>query len=93
MSTLKPLLDAAGAAPVLPGARCRGRHHLFDPAAPEADSDSVAARHTQALGLCEHCPSLNRCRTWFLGLPKSKRPEGVVAGQLSGNRTAERDQF
>ena len=32
MSQLDALLAAIGAAPVLPGARCRGRHHLFDEA-------------------------------------------------------------
>jgi hypothetical protein len=33
MSQLADLLQAVGAAPCLPGARCRGRHALFDPAA------------------------------------------------------------
>ena len=82
MSTLQQLLDAIGAAPVLPGARCRGRHHLFDEAQPGENPDTVAARHNQALGHCSHCPSLTRCQTWFLGLKPSKRPPGVVAGQI-----------
>ena len=76
-------LDALGLAPVLPGARCRGRHHLFDSAALGENHDTVNARHTQALGLCERCPSLSRCEAWYLGLPARKRPLGVVAGSIN----------
>jgi len=37
-----------------------------------------------ALGLClNSCPSLSRCEAWYLGLPKSKRPIGVIAGRLN----------
>ena len=82
MSTLEPLLAAIGAAPVLPGARCRRRHHLFDPAAPGEDPDTAAQRHMEALGLCQRCPALDRCEAWFLSLKPSKRPLGVVAGEL-----------
>lgn len=74
--------ELAGA-PSLPGARCRGRHSLFDAAAPDENPDSVQQRHTQALGLCQHCPSLTRCADWLDSLPKRKRPPGVVAGQIS----------
>jgi Transcription factor WhiB len=74
------ILAAVGAAPALPGAKCRGRHHLFDPAAPNEDPETVSQRHAQALGLCRHCPALKRCQDWFYGLPVSKRPAGVVAG-------------
>ena len=70
-------------APALPGARCRGRTHIFDGAAPDENPDTTAARHAQALGLCRHCPSLTRCEDWYLGLPKSKRPIGVIAGRLN----------
>jgi hypothetical protein len=80
MSQLDNLLDAVGAAPCLPGARCRGRHHLFDPAAAGEFPETVAQRHAQALGLCSHCPSLDRCRSWLDGLPRRHRPFGVVAG-------------
>jgi hypothetical protein len=92
MSQLESLLDAIGAAPCLPGARCRGRHHLFDEAQPGEHPATVAARHAQAVGLCQHsCPSLSRCETWFLGLKPSKRPlGGVVAGQVRGPRSAGR---
>jgi hypothetical protein len=90
MSTLQPLLDAIGAAPVLPGAKCRGRHHLFDPAAPDEASETVDQRHSQAIGLCFRCPSLNRCADWWSGLPKRKRPPGVVAGQVHQPKSAGR---
>ncbi len=83
MSQLDALLAAIGAAPVIPGARCRGRHHLFDEAMPGEDPDTVAARHAQALGLCSHCPALDRCADWFDSLPKRKRPLGVCAGQVT----------
>ncbi len=87
MSQLDALLDAIGAAPVLPGARCRGRHHLFDEAGRGEDSDTVEQRHTQALGLCHHCPARDRCETWFDSLPQTpppgrrcRRPNQLCAG-------------
>jgi hypothetical protein len=93
MSQLDALLDAIGAAPVLPGARCRGRHHLFDAAAPGEEPNTVAARHAQATGLCERCPALDRCADWFDGLRPSKRPLGVVACQINrGPEERERRQ-
>jgi Transcription factor WhiB len=86
------LFDAIGLAPSLPGARCRGKHRLFDEAAPGEDPATVAARHAQAIGLCSHCPSLTRCQTWFLGLNPSKRPLGVIAGQINRERPEERER-
>jgi WhiB family redox-sensing transcriptional regulator len=77
------LLAAIGAAPALPGARCKNRAHLFDPAAPGENPDTVSARHNHAVGLCEHCPSLTRCEAWVSGLKPSQRPLGVVAGQIN----------
>jgi hypothetical protein len=70
-------------APALPGAKCRGRAHLFNDAEPDENPETVAARHTQALGLCKLCPSRTRCEGWYLGLPKLKRPIGVIAGRLN----------
>ena len=71
-------------APALPGARCRGRAHMFDDAAPDENPDTTAARHAQALGLClNSCPSLSRCEAWYLGLPARKRPPGVCAGRVN----------
>jgi len=82
MSGLDTLLAELAGAPALPGARCRGRHHLFDSAAPGEHPDTVNARHTQALGLCSRCPALTRCDDWLSGLPVRKRPFGVIAGEL-----------
>ncbi|STZ43190.1 Uncharacterised protein [Mycolicibacterium gilvum] len=77
------LFAAQRGAPSLPGARCRGKPHLFDEAASDESEDVVAQRHSQALGLCRLCPALASCATWFDELPKSKRPPGVVAGRLN----------
>lgn len=80
--TLDSLLDAVGAAPCLPGARCRGKHHLFDEAAHTETVETVAARHQQALGLCQRCPSLTTCGDWLDTLPANKKPLGVIAGRV-----------
>lgn len=82
MNQLESILEAVGAAPCLPGARCRGRHALFDPAALGEHPDTVDARHAQALGLCAHCPSLARCDEWLYSLPPRRRPLGVIAGTV-----------
>lgn len=81
MSQLDSLLGQLVGAPALPGARCRGRHHLFDVAEHGEAASTVLARHTQALGLCEHCPALDRCQSWLESLPDAQRPHGVVAGR------------
>jgi hypothetical protein len=82
MSQLDAILDAVGAAPALPGALCRHRHALFDPAAPGENPDDVDARHDLALGLCEYCPTLSRCQEWVENLPPQRRPLGVIAGKV-----------
>jgi hypothetical protein len=84
------LLAAIAGAPALHGARCRGKGHLFDEAAPNEDPEVVAARHAQAIGLCSRCPSLTRCTEWFEALPPRKRPPGVVAGQVHQPKPAGR---
>jgi len=67
--------------PLLPGARCRGRHHLFDEPASSELPESVDARQFQAVGLClSSCEALGACREWFDSLPPSQKPPGVVAG-------------
>lgn len=76
------LLLLAGA-PSLPGARCRGRSHLFDASETDGPKAAAAERYAQALGLCEHCPSLEPCSDWFDSLRPSQRPEGVIAGRLN----------
>lgn len=77
------LFAALAGTPRLPGARCRGRSWLFDPARPGETQETVAARHRQALGLCGHCPALDRCIEWFEALPKSDRPRGVVGARIN----------
>lgn len=81
-ATWEALLDALSAAPVLPGAKCRGRSHLFDDAGPDESENTVQARQAQALSLCSYCPALQPCREWFDSLKPSKRPAGVVAGAV-----------
>lgn len=80
-AAFEDLIATLAGVPSLPGARCRGRHHLFDPAAFGENPDTVEQRHTQALGLCSHCPALNSCSDWLDSLPPRQRPHGVIAGQ------------
>lgn len=80
MTDLDRLLSAVGAAPALPGARCRHRSHLFDEAGKDEPPGVVEERHAQALGLCRICPALASCSEWFDSLPAPTRPTGVVAG-------------
>ncbi len=68
-------------APSLPGARCRGRPHLFEEAAPGESRDATTARHSQAVELCARCPALDACTTWLQSLPPRDRPAGITAGQ------------
>ena len=86
MSDLADLLAGLAGAPALPGARCRGRSHLFDEANSDESADIVAARHRQALDLCGRCPSRQRCGDWLLTLTPAKRPTGVVAGRIVAPR-------
>lgn len=79
---LADLLDALAAAPALQGARCRGRHGMFDPPTADEDTAATEARHRQALALCGRCPALARCGEWLDALPPRDRPPGVVAGRV-----------
>jgi hypothetical protein len=81
-TSLDDLLLSLAGAPSLPGARCRGRHHLFDPPTRNEDAPVVEARHAQALSLCGRCPALALCRAWVAELPARQRPPGVVAGEI-----------
>ena len=82
MTSLDSVLGALRGVPSLPGARCQGRTHLFDEARLGESADIVAARHAQALALCQRCPSLDRCGDWLTSLPPRKRPPGVIAGTI-----------
>jgi len=73
-------------APELAGAACVGRARLFDPPAEREPAADVAFRHRQALALCRVCPALDRCRAWLDSLPPSRRPSGVIAGQVTEPR-------
>lgn len=83
-------LFAALGCPSLPGARCRGRSHLFDPAQQGEAPEKVAQRQNQAAQLCSGCPSLEPCAAWLDGLPPSRRPAGVVAGRIVEPKPARR---
>jgi hypothetical protein len=86
---LDELISAlAQAIPELPGARCRGRHELFDLAPPWEDDDTRRYRTDAAKRLCGACPALIACGTWFDGLEPSDRPSGVIAGRLYNPRRA-----
>lgn len=87
MSIVGSLFAALGC-PVLPGAKCRGRSRLFDPAHYGELAENVAQRHVQAAMLCAGCPSLDACATWLDSLPPNRRPGGVVAGRVIEPRPA-----
>lgn len=84
-ANLDSLLFALAGCPSLPGARCRGKGHLFDPAAIGEQANTVAARHAQAIALCRGCPALTRCTDWLNSLEPKHKPDGVIAGQLRSN--------
>lgn len=86
MSAFDDLIAALTVGPALPGARCRGRHELFDP--PEHDEGPPKQRQRQAtaLPICNACPALDPCKTWLESLPKDRRPQGVVAGLVVNYR-------
>lgn len=84
------LAGALAGAPSLPGANCRGRAQLFSEPEPTEQPDTVKARQTQALGLCSRCPSLKPCKAWFQSLPPSKKPGGIIAGQIHTWKTTTR---
>lgn len=90
MSGLETLLASLAGVPTLPGARCRGRHHLFDDGRQGEDIDVVNTRHSQALQLCAGCPALERCADWLETLSPSQRPLGVVAGRVFRPKSAGR---
>ena len=77
-----PVLGDVITTPQLPGARCRGKWALFDPADGDDDRQVVERLHAEAVTLCRQCPALTQCANWFHSLPPIKRPGGVVAGRL-----------
>lgn len=77
---LDGLLGALMGAPHLPGARCVGRHQLFDPPGDHEPPERVTERHTAATHLCRNCPALASCEQWVDSLPRTRRPPGVTGG-------------
>lgn len=73
-----------GEIPELPGARCRGRHELFDATVAPLGGDPEITEYARAaaLQLCHTCPALTPCRAWFATLKPRQRAGGVTAGQL-----------
>lgn len=69
------LWDALAGIPRLPGAACRGRAEMFDQF---VDPEVVE----YCLLRCESCGAKPECERWYLGLPQSQRPHGVVAGRV-----------
>ena len=74
--------------PELPGARCKGKAALYErtvgvrSGGGRPATDEVDAARAAALRLCDACPALAACRAWLEAQRPSRRPLGVVAGQL-----------
>lgn len=60
--------------PSLPGARCVGRHELFD--------GHTAEDRTAALELCRRCPARAPCESWA---NDERNLVGVVGGKFRGD--------
>lgn len=72
--------------PDLPGSRCKGRADLYEATVAEhgnpASRAEIQHARAAALRLCSDCPALRPCRAWFNELRHTRRPRGVVAGQI-----------
>ena len=90
MNPFEELLSAMARVPILRGARCRGRHELFDAPGCDEPDDVAQARTDQALRICQSCPALDACTGWVDSLPASKRPPGVIAGRIITQRKERR---
>ncbi len=89
MSDWAALAAALAAAPRLPGAACKGRYELFDPAEPGEDEDDYTYRDETALAICRHCPALTDCQSWLETLPPRQQPPGVIAGRITSSSRTE----
>lgn len=83
--SISDLFAEFSAVPRLAGALCKGQADIWDEPVPpsrDPDPDDTAARIAFALTACQRCPALAACAQWVAGLRPSRRPVGVVAGQL-----------
>jgi len=84
--------------PALPGAACVGREKLYDATVGNAAANPphvVLRARELAREVCARCPCLEPCSEWVAALPKSHRPQGMVAGLVVDNRgqlPADREQ-
>lgn len=62
------------------GGLCIGYRAGLPPSAWDADTGPVLRQ--LAVRTCGQCPALAPCGQWLDGLPRSRRPGGVVAGRL-----------
>lgn len=81
--TWASLSESLAGVPRLPGAACAGRWDVFDPARDGEDVEDLKFRHSAAQRICvTECPCLADCRSWVESLKPSKRPVGVIAGEV-----------
>ena len=78
--------ECLGSVPALPGALCRGDWELFDATIGSrgGDREQLQAARDAAVALCQRCPALSPCGSWFDSLPKAARPSAITAGRLGG---------
>ena len=82
---LAGMLGAIGAAPDLPGALCKGSTDWdADHDGRRESADARGERLARAAETCRRCPALEACGSWLDGLPRHRRPTGVVAGVVIG---------
>lgn len=74
-NTWSTLSAALAGIPELRGARCRGQWLIWDET---ADPEIIEYAKNQ----CQACPVLAECRSWVDSLKPTKRPPGVVAGEV-----------
>lgn len=79
--TVALLAELAAQTPRLSGAKCVGRHQLYDSTATRCGNAIHQAR-AEALALCGSCPALTLCAAYVDSLPPRQRPHGVVAGRI-----------
>ncbi|OSC32052.1 hypothetical protein B8W69_02850 [Mycobacterium vulneris] len=88
MTNWEHMSALVGGIPDLRAARCKGRADLFEAtvAVRRIDGGSsrneVNAARVAALRLCAACTALEQCRAWLATLRPTRRPRGVVAGQV-----------